>query len=214
MKHRNGFVSNSSSSSFILPDGDIKEISRRMLNIIIEDYEENYTGKELRRNRVAHKQWIANLNTVLKRKDIKSGEIGITLPSCNYDTYMIIDDSDLYITTCRNHVWNFDISACPYDSKECNKVNDIICGKYYYNIRHKIIHSFEIYDENDENDESQCPKCKQFYGYSVIDQQGNRICATCFKGKLGLSEKMLIEALHKKVKNQLINPITSLDLEE
>jgi hypothetical protein len=205
MKIRNGFVSNSSSSSFMIQGGDIAETSMSMLRTIIADFKGFDPKKE--RDTKRYKIWMANLKTALKNKDVKDGKIGITMPSCNYETYLILCQGYLYITTCNNHHWDIDDRNYE-DSDNHEKIYGLVRNCYFYNVRNKMIHSYEKYEDSNQ---SKCPNCTHYYGNYIIDKKGNRLCASCFKGKLGPTDEMKMEEF-KKI--GVKNPITSLELSE
>lgn len=207
MKTRQGFVSNSSSSSFIIKRGNIEDVSLDMLDVIIENFEEGLSARELKKAKAEHKRWRANLKSALKNKDVKEGKIGVTMPSCNYDTYLVIDGGDLYITTCNNYQWNInDINR--EETSEHNKIYGLIGDKYFYNICDKIIRSCEKYVEGEE---SKCPKCDGYYGNYVLDQKGDRICGSCLDGKLEPTDAVKLQNLRA---NGAFNSISSLKLED
>ena len=87
MKIRNGFVSNSSSSSFILRKGgefdNAQELAIHMLGDI---------GKQ-------------DLIDLIK-KSSKDPNTNIAFHSCNYDTYITTVDNLLLVQTCNNEDWS------------------------------------------------------------------------------------------------------------
>ena len=212
MKTRQGFVSNSSSSSFIINRGDIKETALGMLNIIIEDFEDNdYTpttkdGKK--KERELHKKWMANLKIALKNQDVKEGKIGITMPSCNYETYLLMKDGIIYIATSRNHQWDINERSVE-DSDRHEELYSVIRSSNYFNIRNKKIHSHMEY--NDSIDKSKCPDCNRYYGNYVITDNGDRLCASCYTGILEPTLEVKLQRFREK---GISNPITSMKLDE
>lgn len=107
MKIRNGFVSNSSSSSFILTGSftEIMEAIENMVNLVNEDYEEGGAPEHLA-------GFTAFKNNEDLQDEFKEGNLGVAFGSCNYDTYMRAyrkDESDsykVYVETCNNHDWS------------------------------------------------------------------------------------------------------------
>ncbi len=212
MKIRHGFVSNSSSSSFMIHAGDIEETAHSMLDTIIDDFSDwdkdlKPTSFKGRKRRYEYKTWRTNLAKALKKKDVLSGKIGIAMPSCNYDTYMILKDNCLYIATCNNHSWDIE-SHDREDSVDHDKINDLIKESFFYDVRNGMIHSYEIFDIGETK--ASCPKCKQYYGNYVHDQKGNRFCGSCLEGKLEPTNDIKMERLRVTVQN----PITVLKLED
>jgi len=162
MKTRNGFVSNSSSSSFICHNQKISDIANSMFNTILEDW----TG-------FASKKAKANLKKALKDKKIIDGFWGLRMPSCNYDTYLIQIGDDVYINTCHNHIWDIE--------GENLGDEDAIKDGLFLNIANNVIHSLPKY--YDFNEEHICPKCKEkVYDYVLVN--GEETCTNCWKGKL------------------------------
>lgn len=99
MKKRNGFVSNSSSSSFII-DGSFRtsEVAEEMVKII--DREEFETFHQ-------HCRW--TLPALSWLQDHPGYDNGIVIPwSCNYDTWIARSKDGRYILidTCHNHDWH------------------------------------------------------------------------------------------------------------
>jgi hypothetical protein len=106
MKIRNGFVSNSSSSSFIVSDKNfptVRSLATYMLNRQLNEYsEENALWKD---------EAIAEKSKYIKILEKIDENHPVSFPSCNYDTY-IKKVGDCYLVgTCNNTQWNL------YDNK-------------------------------------------------------------------------------------------------
>lgn len=97
MKTRIGFVSNSSSSSFIVTDNiTTAELARSMIDIIEADYLD-YPGEK-------HSKWYQSAVKWLDEHLEFDGPIVIPW-SCNYDTFLIPKDRNILVDTCNNHPW-------------------------------------------------------------------------------------------------------------
>jgi len=117
MKARIGFVSNSSSSSFIVTEGTTKQVCQRMLSILAEEYAEYW--KELMPQLDSAEEALAEL------PDGYDGPI--LLPhTCNYETVIVRVGDDIHVYTSNNHDW----SDLPRAELPCNEmVNkyDVLC---------------------------------------------------------------------------------------
>jgi hypothetical protein len=102
MKRRDSLVSNSSSSSFII-SADIADVAKQMLELVISDW--GHDGETPYENKKIHNEWLTRLTKFLKKKEVKEGDAGIALPSCNYDTYIVFKNGQCYVATSWNHNW-------------------------------------------------------------------------------------------------------------
>jgi len=111
MKTRNGFVSNSSSSSFIVhdPKRTTAQIMRDMLKLVKAEWkEEKYNTRRI--TKVI--KWLQSH----PRKDVP-----IMFPNtCNYETWIFKNnnESDTIIETCNNHDCNWDSMDFDYRSED------------------------------------------------------------------------------------------------
>lgn len=101
MKIRNGFVSNSSSSSFIVGANSTMEVFKMMLPVIKEDYmgySDGIAGWE---------KFHAKRITKFLESQPDDFNGGIMIPfTCNYETYIFPAMSGrCYVETCNNHDW-------------------------------------------------------------------------------------------------------------
>jgi len=220
MKTRKGFVSNSSSSSFVLKVanyGGIDDVAHHMLDIVIEDYSSWHEVPKKKDNET-YVVWTNNLEMALRKRSIKSGKIGIVIPSCNYDTYIIQKDNTIYVDTCNNHNWalgDFDYyDADPKRYPIVESLKNIMDNGMFFDIQHNFIHSKEKYDLDCQKKET-CPHCKDMIFSYVVNQKGKKICGVCYKGDLGNTPEKEIEKLkdlkEKTQKNQGITTYMSLD---
>lgn len=98
MKTRTGFISNSSSSNFILRDtNNVLQVARRMIKVISDD-----KNKKLEKFD----------KLIEDNRDILSIDMPVTFISCNYDTYIYTLGPNLKIETCNNTNW--DEALAPY----------------------------------------------------------------------------------------------------
>jgi hypothetical protein len=205
MKIRLGFVSNSSSSSYLVSSFHMTLgiVARGMLNIVMHDFKDGRKGKKILE---LHKTWSRNLGTALRMKEVKSGKLGITFPSANEDTYIIKKKDNFYIATCRNHQWDLLNEERSYGEDD-NEIYQYVEDKFYYNVKNQLIHGHEKYDENHK---TLCVKCKYNDGFYVVDKNGIKLCAFCYIPQ-GKSENKAIEEIKAKdLKN--FNPMKYLKI--
>jgi pyridoxal/pyridoxine/pyridoxamine kinase len=183
---------------------DLESVALHMFKVIIGYFKD---GSKNKKDLALYDKLRKNLNKAVEMKDVISGKIGIVMPSCNEDTYIIYRKAinTIYVSTCNNYEWELD-----GESFENNDVALIKKESFYYDIRNEIIHSAEIYEEGGDydNEEGVCD-CSRYYGCHVVTKNQIKLCAECFK-ELGpsLGKKL---ADHKK---KFVNPISSLDLED
>jgi len=122
LKIRKGFVSNSSSSSFIIsgdgPNGKVRStirIAKEMVKIVHEDYsEEELSGFDTEEVADLNKIEDERFNRVLKLyEENKDFDKPLCIPwTCNYETYIFKNKKgNIHVLTCRNHFWD----DLPYD---------------------------------------------------------------------------------------------------
>jgi len=181
MKIRNGFVSNSSSSSFII-NGKIDKVAKSMLKTVVKDYS-SWNDKPTKKEKAVYDKWAKNLEIALKSEDVKNGKVGITMPSCNYETYIIQVKDQVYVSTCRNHEWDLDCSTFGggADDGEDDIAYEAINSANFFNVRNHIIHSKERYSDK----KLSCPSCIKsngyYYGNHVVSIDGKILCGTCYE---------------------------------
>ena len=133
MKIRDGFVSNSSSSSFVIncvgKTKTVYDVVKLMINLQIQRIKEEKWG-DWQKNVRVKKQWLKKLKNVGVNHSVE-------FPSCNYDTWIKKIGNQILISTCNNEDW--DIPNQAYLSEETieelktlikeQKVDDIV--EYY-----------------------------------------------------------------------------------
>lgn len=102
MKIRNGFVSNSSSSSFIVNANSTMEVFNKIISIVQNEYEDYPDGKKLWKK--------YHYDGVMRFKESHDEDFngGIIIPfTCNYDTFIFPSkDGKCLVETCHNHDWS------------------------------------------------------------------------------------------------------------
>lgn len=214
MKIRKGFVSNSSSSSFILlaknETETVRDVARIMINRIITDIKyDKWDSKEEKSEWInSRKKWLKKLKTIDKNKPIHFFSI-------NYDTWIIKIADNILISTCNNTIWdlpNITNNISDKTKKELKlKKIDIplvydydfyitdIFDNYYYSLPFGIIGkeiSYSIYDE------TYCKKQTHKYctGYTQLwETRIGHICPYCDALLFKRKEKLIqLKKINKK----------------
>lgn len=102
MRIRNGFVSNSSSSSFIVSNknfASVRELAKYMLNRQIKDHD--FDGEYAAEYIEYDRQYIERLEKIDENQSV-------SFPSCNYDTYIRRVGDCYLVNTCNNTDWKLE----------------------------------------------------------------------------------------------------------
>lgn len=192
MKIRNGFVSNSSSSSFIISVNDfptVRSLATYMLNKKIEEYEEYRDHDEYDEDDYD--------KTLIERLQNIDEDQSLSFSSCNYDTYIRKIKDCYLVATCNNTSWDlvdYTTRLTKNDIEELKKLQNtyiknsddyeniqtIIDGEYYefyafgndfYSLDKELI-GIETYEY--------CPNHEHQWGYNLWDlPKYGKICLSC-----------------------------------
>ena len=186
MKTRMSLVSNSSSSSFIC--------SRPILEVA-SDMWKAINDREWDEDDKRYEMLLPLIEKVCKNPDVQSGKYGISMPSCNYDTEILVVDGKCHINTCNNHDWSGvdGLVYCPDDDfEEDNKeTTKIPSNTFFYTIAKdgKLLRPSNKVMKGDKK--LICKKCQDRWGmqnmdawdhsgYNYEDPDGNYYCPEHF----------------------------------
>jgi hypothetical protein len=119
MKIRSGFVSNSSSSSFIVNAKSSMEVFLKMIGVVYDEYKEYDEGAWWKKH---HEE---NVMRFIEEHADKFNE-GIIIPfTCNFATYIFpARNGQCYVETCNNHPWESVFPDMFEDESECRHYED------------------------------------------------------------------------------------------
>jgi len=193
MKTRMSLVSNSSSSSFICARPILEVASDMWKAITSDDWDEDRTQSDIR-----YKSLLPLIEKICKNPDVQSGKYGISMPSCNYDTEILVVGGKCHINTCNNHDWS-DVIGLEYIPEEWEEETDkdrpkikIPSGTFFYTIANdgKLLRPSNKVMKGDKK--LICKKCQDRWGmqnmdawdhngYNYEDPDGNYYCPEHFE---------------------------------
>jgi|LSQX01.2.fsa_nt_gb hypothetical protein len=132
MKRKLDFITNSSSTSFIISDhNDTRTVAKKMLDIIFDEWKSlDYNDEEF-------------IKKMYNRVKKLSKNENIMIPfSCNYETFIFKTEAgNIFVDTCNNHSWyrklNFDPQSVLSD-QEFEKFDKHI---QFVNIENESVHT-------------------------------------------------------------------------
>lgn len=179
MKIRNGFVSNSSSSSFIVCNVTIATMDSQLTALFryIDDTQEQ--GNKLSDNFMILKNNYSDLYA-----NFLNGKYGLTMHTVNYDTYITYDGSEVKAETCNNLNWeNLNLTNMITESEDSDSYNKIYLDNrrwlnYFIDLDYinnkNNIHSADIYPSFSVT----CKNCS--YAHSIVfNEKLEMLCSNC-----------------------------------
>lgn len=203
MKIRKGFVSNSSSMSFIASldsYNNVFHLAMRMMEIQIEDRLDDDMGYNTRELTEQDYEWIDRLQSYIdKLKNLE--EIGIDpntpviIPSTNFDTRIVQKNAGYYVTTSNNHYQWEDLEGIikiisdneEYSQEEIENFR-LSTNYYFYDVVSDIVKK-ELSCRDYPKEVRWCNKHLSTQGrpittYRFMIGDGDIICPRCDKEKL------------------------------
>lgn len=158
MKTRLGFVSNSSSSSYIIRNTGLSTISvaKTMLSTYddsrLDDFERLY-------------------NSI---SEFIQPDQAIIFSSCNYNTHITKQNSDILIDTCNNENWNLPSGSEYTEELDENNFNE---SEWYWDIDNDLLVHSKV------NYRNVCTYKKHYEYKRKINYSTEEFCIKCYKGK-------------------------------
>lgn len=214
MKIRNGFVSNSSSSSFIISTEKfptVRSLAKYMIKQQMIESKYNKDGVE----------WVKELKKRIKKLNNIDENQSVSFPSCNYDTYIRKVGDVFLVSTCNNTDWNLwnyttritdackkeleEMSKNPFYTRndEYNEINSILDGETsefsrigidYYSLDKEII-GVENYQDCPNRDKNNY----EYDHYIWNTVKWGKICPKCNPIP---KRKDKLEQINKKSENE------------
>ena len=203
MKIRTGFVSNSSSSNFIVSGNDYKTTFDLAIDMLkIRDRDSELTPEEMIK-------WKKEIKQINYAKDHgRDPNSSISFPSCNYDTYIKKVCGHYIVTTCNNHPFKQELKGTILPTKkvmEWLKEKDYIreddsphlpftemidswkfqCNEIFWFPKYDLeMSNFDHFAEENKtkkgNIEWFCGKDSHFCDKGVLASTGETICPACY----------------------------------
>jgi uncharacterized Zn-finger protein len=190
MKKRFGFVSNSSSSSFIATKNDFQSSFDIAIEMIpIRDYEDDYELVE----------------KVKELGDLLPQDTNITFSSTNYETYIYsynFKGEDIYvIDTCNNHFFQdvCGLRRVPEQIEDEMVERGLTQRQQFYDVELDL--QYQVLSCDDE-EEAFCSKHGKFF-VRLLDgeDRGEIVCPCCYAEER--SKKMPISVYHRNVNSKI-----------
>ena len=105
MKTREGFVSNSSSTSFIVRAGAYPNLFSLAQDMILCRFRTDYSEDGKHEKKIFWKDNGELIDKIEKAKTKMNPDMGISFPTSNYDTYIMKVGGYYAVQTCNNHQW-------------------------------------------------------------------------------------------------------------
>jgi hypothetical protein len=193
MKIRNGFVSNSSSSSFVISTDDFSSV-RDLATYMLKQKIKESRYYNLDDGITEDDEYINSDKVLIKRLKNIDKDDPVSFPSCNYDTYIRRVGDYYMVATCNNTEWDLHdysvgmsnelrqelLKLSEYysnigDEETLEEINSVLqyeydfshFGKDYYALNEEV-KGVEIFDR--------CPKCDH---YMWKTQKFGKICLKC-----------------------------------
>jgi len=179
MKTRQGFVSNSSSSSFIIDTSQeteyktVWDVMKSMIMSRAERYAE-YDTRDGKEEREPSGEEIIRAIEGL-RLDV---DTPMTMNSTNYNTYVFKRDGKICVDTCNNILWDIDGEGVQYGVQYGGGADDGAPESEHDDIDFFYI-DYKVYGREASYDERDGVKCNCKGYFKIALQSGKVICPEC-----------------------------------
>lgn len=172
MKIRKGFVSNSSSSSFLIKtDESVFDIALKMLEMRNCDWADLYSEDEL----------YSEINAIKKSK--LDENTPVCFNTTNYKTYIIKKGSVAAIATCNNHSFWSLFDKCNVSFDDLKDAKEMI--EFYNGNKPVDIGKFKMAEFLEDMEYELCHKGKFWYPrYNIFRKIGNNRCEKHYEKKV------------------------------